>query len=60
MSDIAEIRRRAHIDPESLSAAEWKEIHKLAFGVPKEVDSDGDAITYVHPRKQKGKKNEWW
>ena len=58
MSDIAELRKRAHIDPQSLTQQEWKEIHKVAFEVHKQVDSDEDAIT--HTKKQKGKKNEWW
>ena len=60
MADIAELRRRAHIDPESLSAAEWNQIFKVAFGVPKQVDSDVDAITHTHTKKQKGDKKEWW
>ena len=60
MSDIAEIRKRAMRDPQSLSAAEWKEIHKVAFGVPKQVDSDVDAITHSHTKKEKQRKKEWW
>lgn len=58
MSDISEIRRRAHTDPESLSVAEWNQIFKVAFSVPKQVDSDEDAITHTHTKKQKGK--SWW
>lgn len=56
--DIAELRKRAMRDPQSLTQQEWNQIFKVAFSVPKQVDSDVDAITHSHTKKQKGKL--WW
>ena len=55
--NIAVLRKRAMYDPESLSNAEWRQIHKVAFSVPKKDFAD-DAET-APMQKQKRKKG-WW
>lgn len=56
--DIAEVRKRAMYNPQSLSQREWEVIHKVAFSVPKHVDSSENAKAHAPSKRQKGK--SWW
>ena len=56
--NIAEVRKRAMYDPQSLSPSEWNAIHKIAFSVPKDVDSAENAKAHAHVKKQE--KSAWW
>ena len=59
-TDIAELRKRAMRDPESLSNAEWKEIHKVAFGVPKkEFNDDNIKVSSSGPSKKRKGLEQW-
>ena len=62
--DIAEIRKRAMYDPQSLSTEEWQQIHKVAFTVSKKEFFDEDNTAKVSssgPKsKQKKAKKGWW
>lgn len=57
MNGIAELRKRAMLDPQSLSEVQWKEIHKVAFSAPKKESNDeGNAAARGPSKKRKG----WW
>jgi len=60
MSDIAELRKRAMQDPQSLSDAEWKEI--LAFAAPKKDFYDEGNIAKVSSSgpQNKQRRKGWW
>ena len=57
-TDLAELRKRAMRDPESLSSTDWLEIYKAAFSVPKKEfnDDDDEAVVKSPSKKRKG----WW
>ena len=62
--DLKEIRKRAMYDPQSLSAEEWQQIHKVAFTVPKKEFFDEDNTPKVSSsgpqNKQKKVEKGWW
>ena len=58
--ELAEIRKRAMYDPQSLSKAEWEEIHKVAFTVPKKEFFDDDDIPKGSSSQNKQKRKGWW
>ena len=57
--DIAELRKRAMRDPQSLSEAEWQQIHKATFSVTKKDFSDDDDIKVSTSGPSK-KREGWW
>ena len=61
MSDLAEIRKRAMYDPQSLTQKEWDAIYKAAFSVPGKEFFDDDAAKVSSSGPQnKQKKQGWW
>ena len=60
MTDLAEIRKRAMYDPQSLSKSEWAQIHDAAFTVPKKEFFDDDAAKVSSSGSPKQKKKGWW
>ena len=62
MINIAEIRKRAMYDPQSLTKEEWQQIHKVAFTVPKKELFDEDNIPKVSSSgpQNKQKRKGWW
>ena len=60
--DIAELRKRAMHDPQSLTQQEWDVINKVAFTVPKKDFSDeGDTakVSSSAPSNTQKRKG-WW
>lgn len=55
--DLAEIRKRAMYDPQSLSKFEWEQIHNAAFTVPEKEFFDDDKPKVNSPKQ---KKKGWW
>ena len=60
MTGIAEFRKRAMRDPQSLSEAEWQQIHKVAFTVPKKDFSDEVDTAKVNSSGPSKKRKGWW
>ena len=59
--DLAEIRKRAMLDPQSISKSEWEQIHKAAFSVPKQDFDDDDDVKGITTLKPKqNRKKGWW
>ena len=58
--ELAEIRKRAMYDPQSLSKSEWEQIHKAAFTVPKKEFFDDDAAKVDPGLLSKRKEKNWW
>jgi hypothetical protein len=60
--ELAEIRKRAMYDPQSLSKSEWEQIHKAAFTVPKKDFFDDDDTPKVSSSSgsPKQKRKNWW
>ena len=59
---IAELRKRAMYDPQSLTQEEWQQIHKAAFTVPKKefFDEDSTAKVSSSSPQNKQKRKGWW
>lgn len=58
--DIAELRKRAMYDPQSLTKDEWQQIHKAAFTVPKKEFFDEDKPKVDPCTLSKQKRKGWW
>lgn len=56
--DLKELKKKAQTNQESLSKAEWAEICKEPFSVPKHVSEKSPVI--IRKARKPTKKESWW